>query len=499
MTMVMLLVKLGQLIRRRMAFEKALAAFPVAPERHWLLGHLPKLTGNLKEKRWGMEAITVPYPKYCVLWAGPFLPIVLVYHHEAAKAILSTSEPKEDYIFDMIRPWLGDGLLLSYGKKWARNRRLLTPGFHFDVLRPYAKIFQGSANDLVSKWRRMYHDGEPLSREMFTDVSLLTLDSLLKCIFSVESNCQEEAETNQKHPYIRGVVELSQLIMARFRFLPHHIDLLYHLSYNGYKWRQANNLVHSYTRSVIQKRKDAIQHPEAIKDERKYVDFLDILLSAKDEDGSGLTDQEIQDEVDTFMFEGHDTTSSGLSWFLFNMAIRPEIQVKCQKEVDDYFRSKGKDQLDWDDLNNLPYLTMCLKESMRMNPPVPNIARRLTRDLTFPDGNVVPAGAFITTIIMGVHHSPLTWKEAELFIPERFSSENLKNMPPYSYVPFSAGPRNCIGQNFAMNEMKITLATLLHNFDFTLNPAVKVDIDDSVIQRAANGIHLFIKPRTLQD
>ncbi len=77
------------------------------------------------------------------------------------------------------------------------------------------------------------------------------------------------------------MVELAKLFMKRFRYLPHHVDLLYHLSYNGYKWRQANNSVHSYTRSVIQKRKDALAHPEVKSDERKYVDFLDILLSAK--------------------------------------------------------------------------------------------------------------------------------------------------------------------------------------------------------------------------
>ncbi|XP_072030702.1 ultra-long-chain fatty acid omega-hydroxylase-like [Amphiura filiformis] len=449
------------------------------------------MTGNPKEKMWSIEGFRIPYPKYSVIWFGPFLPVTNTYHPEPVKAILATSEPKEDYIFDMLRPWLGDGLLLSTGKKWARNRRLLTPGFHFDVLKPYAKIFQGSANDLVSKWRKLCKNGKPVSREMFTDISLLTLDGLLKCIFSVESNCQEE-----KHPYIRSVVELTQLTMERIRFLPHHIDLIYHLSYNGYKWRRATRRVHSYTKSVIQKRKDALKDPQNGRDKnKKYIDFLDILLSAKDEDGSGLTDQEIQDEVDTFMFEGHDTTASGVSWFLYAMAIKPKLQAKCRREIDGYFQLKGNDQLEWDDLNNLPSLTMCIKESLRINPPVPVITRRITQDISFPDDTVIPAGAFAVILIEAIHKNPLVWKDADLFDPERFASENLKNIPPYSYIPFSAGPRNCIGQHFALNEMKITCATLVYNFEFSYNPAVSIEIEESLIRRTKNGIHLFITPR----
>ncbi|XP_072030699.1 cytochrome P450 4F4-like [Amphiura filiformis] len=500
MILVVLLVKILQMVQQRLVMEKSLSSLPEVLDRHWFWGHLPKMTGDEREMAWSQEAYFIPYPKYSVNWFGPFLPVVTIYHPEAAKAILSTSEPKEDYIFDMLRPWLGDGLLLSTGKKWARNRRLLTPGFHFDVLKPYAKIFQGSANDLVTKWRTLCSNGKPVSREMFADISLLTLDSLLKCIFSVESNCQEEAEGREKHPYIRGVVELAQLTMERIRFLPHHIDLIYHLSYNGYKWRRATKLVHSYTKSVIQKRKDVLKDPENSRDQdRKYIDFLDILLSAKDEDGSGLTDQEIQDEVDTFMFEGHDTTASGISWFLYNLAVRPKIQEKCQREIDEYFQLKGTDQLEWNDMNNLPYLTMCIKESLRLSTPVPYILRRVTRDITLPDGKVIPTGSFASILLVGIHLNPAIWTDPEFFDPARFSSENMKNMPPYSFVPFSAGPRNCIGQNFALNELKITCATLLFNFEFSFNTAVPLEVDQSLIHRTKSGIHLFITPRNYQN
>ncbi|XP_072033259.1 cytochrome P450 4F4-like [Amphiura filiformis] len=555
---VITLVKLAQLVRQRFQLEKSLAAFPTAPDRHWFWGHLPKMTYDEDMYQWSREVVE-SLPDICKTWFGPLLVSLSVHHSNMAKcilstsaqlrisyqqqvlysassgyvtgdepmylwsgqvvaslpyfantwfgplqvslslhhfhmvkSILSTSEPKEQYTYDLIRPWLGDGLLLSGGKKWARNRRLLTPGFHFEVLRPYAKIFQESSNTLVNKLQEACKGGSLSPREMFTDISLLTLDSLLKCIFSAESNCQVGYV---RHPYIRGVVELSHLAMARFRFLPYHINLVYHLSYSGYRWRRALNDVHSYSKSVIHQRKEALKAAGGAAPDRKYIDFLDILLSAKDDDGTGLTDQEIQDEVDTFMFEGHDTTASGLSWMLYNMANNPAYQQKCREEVDELMAKKGSDQLEWDDLNQLPYLTQCLKESLRFHPPVPIVMRRLTKDIAFPDGKVAPAGTFVTIPISALHHNPAVWKEPELYDPERFSSENSKSIPPYAYVPFSAGPRNCIGQNFAMNEMKVVMANILHNFTLTVDKSIRVERFNSVVTRAKNGIHLFVKLR----
>ncbi|XP_038074560.1 cytochrome P450 4F1-like isoform X3 [Patiria miniata] len=480
------------LLLHKWQMEKQLKAFPVAPDKHWLLGHLHKMTSDEKAYAWVRKCVDAGV-YVSIIWVGPFLPFVTVFHPDTVKTILKTSEPKSENTYRFVRPWIGDGLLLSSGKKWARNRRLLTPGFHFDILKPYVGIFQESASILVKKWQGACEREGKQSMEMFSHVSLLMLDSLLKCIFSVQSNCQ----IVEDHPYIKGIYEIAMLVGARFRFLPFHSDIIYNLSPSGRHYHRAIETVHNYARDIIKQRKQALAEEEASGKtrQRKYVDFLDILLCAKDTDGKGLTDQEICDEVDTFMFEGHDTTASGISWFLYNMARFPEFQQKCRQEIDNLLADRTEDTLEWEDLNNLPYMTQCLKENLRFHAPVVNIMRTLTQPLAFPDGRSVPKGTSVAITINGLHHNKEVWDDPETFDPDRFSPERAKSIPPYAFVPFSAGPRNCIGQHFAMSEMKVIASMILRNFYLSVNESVPIQRRNALVLRSQHGINLYVTPR----
>ncbi|XP_077996603.1 leukotriene-B4 omega-hydroxylase 3-like [Glandiceps talaboti] len=438
--------------------------------------------------------VTGLFPLVTQMWLGPFHCILVCHHPTTIQPIMATAEPKDNLTYGMVKPWLGDGLLISKGNKWYRNRRLLTPGFHFDILKPYVQVFNECAHTMVEKWMTVYDKG---MIEMFDSVSLMTLDSLFKCIFSVDSQCQTDKGRN---PYISAVYQLSGLILKRINFPLYMSDVIYHMTYSGYTWRKALRTVHQHSRKVIEQRRLAkiSEEKNGTKTVRKYIDFLDILLDAKDEDGEGLTVQEIRDEVDTFMFEGHDTTASGLSWIMYNMARHPEHQQKCQKEIDELLDKKGKDDIEWDDLGQLPYLTMCIKESLRLHPPVPFIARQLTKSITLPtaDGKVtIPAGERVGISIMSLHHHVNVWKDPETFDPLRFSPENAKDRSPHAYLPFAAGPRNCIGQNFAMNEMKVTTALVLRKFDLFIDDFKKIRRYNALILRSEGGLPLYVRPR----
>ncbi|XP_077994208.1 leukotriene-B4 omega-hydroxylase 3-like [Glandiceps talaboti] len=492
-TACLFIAKCVELVRRRWQAESDLSAFPTPP-RHWLFGHIG--LGNSSEEKFIVQETTLngPYSPARVNWIGPFIAGVVCIHPSTVRCVLSTTEPKDEVMYGIIRTWLGDGLLVSKGKKWFRNRRLLTPGFHFDILKPYVKIFNQCALDLVDKWSAICKssDSQDVPVEMFEHISLMTLDSLLKCIFSQDSHCQTQIKDI---PYIEGVYTLSSLIVERIRFPPFYSDFIYQLSPSGRRFYKALKVVHRYSWKVIQERKAALVQEDGKTVNRKYVDFLDILLKARDEDNNGLTEQEIKDEVDTFLFEGHDTTASGISWCLYNLAKHPEHQDRCRQEVNDLLAGKDSQEIEWDDLNELRYLTLCIKESLRLNPPVPAISRLLTSPLTFPDGRTVPAGYRVTIQINNLHHNQLVWDDPCEYRPERFTPENTKGRSPYAYVPFAAGPRNCIGQNFAMNEMKVTIATILHHFQIDLDhqkPAPNRFI--SLVLRSKTGINLRITP-----
>uniref|UniRef100_G1KSQ9 Cytochrome P450 family 4 subfamily F member 22 n=1 Tax=Anolis carolinensis TaxID=28377 RepID=G1KSQ9_ANOCA len=386
----------------------------------------------------------------------------------------------------------GDGLLLSGGKKWARHRRMLTPAFHFDILKPYMKIFNQSTDIMHAKWRRLTAAG-PTSIDMFEHISLMTLDSLQKCVFSYNSNCQEKPSE-----YIASILLLSSLVARRPYSLHNYIDWIYYLTSDGRRFRHACDIVHRFTADVIQKRRmtlsnlgqDAWLKPK----QGKTKDFIDVLLIAKDEEGCHLSDEDIAAEVDTFMFEGHDTTASGLSWVLYNLAQHPHYQDQCREEIQELLHDRDIEEIEWEDLSQMPFTTMCIKESLRLHPAVTEISRHCTEDVKMPNGQVIPKGVVCLISIYGTHHNPAVWPEPEVYNPHRFDPAASKQQSPLAFVPFSAGPRNCIGQTFAMAELKVTLALTLLRFVVRLDKSQTVRRKPELILRAENGLWLQVEP-----
>ena len=203
------------------------------PPQHWLYGNIRDVPRNDS-----LDVTLELFEKYgpaFKFFMGPFKPEVVLGGHEYIQAVMNTSEPKDNF-YALFQPWLGNGLLISSGKKWARNRKLLTPAFHFEILKPYQRLFSESTMVLVSKWRNMMQEKPDESVEMFEHISLLTLDSLMKCIFSTESNVQEGNK----------VYKVTELMVDRFRFFPYHNEWIFFFSYMGYKMRTAVNAITTF-------------------------------------------------------------------------------------------------------------------------------------------------------------------------------------------------------------------------------------------------------------
>ncbi|XP_011382424.1 cytochrome P450 4F6, partial [Pteropus vampyrus] len=432
-----------------------LRCFPQPPKRHWFWGHLGQMKTNEEGLRL-LEDLGHCFRDVHLWWIGPFYPVLRFVHPQFVAPLLqapATVTPKNMSFYDFMKPWLGDGLLLSAGDKWSHHRHLLTPAFHFEILKPYTKIFNKSADIMHAKWQHLASEGSA-RLDIFEHISLMTLDSLQKCIFSFDSNCQAKPSD-----YITAILELSALVMKRAKQTFLHTDFLYYLTLDGWRFRRACHLVHNFTDAIIQERRHILISQGShdflkAKAKTKTLDFIDVLLLAKDEDGKELSDEDIRAEADTFMFEGHDTTASGLSWILYNLARHPEYQECCRQEVKELLKDREPKEIEWDDLTKLPFLTMCIKESLRLHPPVTVISRCCTQDILLPDGRVVPKGNVCAISIFGIHHNPSVWLDPEVYNPFRFDPKTPQKRSPLAFIPFSAGPRNCIGQTFAMNEMK---------------------------------------------
>lgn len=332
--------------------------------------------------------------------------------------------------------------------------------------------------------------------EMFNVVTLMTLDSLLKCAFSYNSNCQESTSD-----YVSAIVDLSDLIMERRLKMLHHWDWIYWKSEQGKRFKKALSIVHGYTREVVQKRRALIsqQKSEFSLASSKRKDFVDIILSAEDEDGQGLTDEEILAEANTFMFAGHDTTASAVCWTLYNLACHSHYQEKCRDEVMELIKGRTGQDIDWEDLASLPFTTMCIKESLRLHSPVQAVTRKYTQDMTLPGNRTVPKGAICLVSIYGTHHNPDVWSNPHEFDPMRFDPANREAQSSSAFIPFSAGPRNCIGQKFALAELKVVVALTLLRFRLSpgVNPeggAKDVRRLPQLVLRAEGGLWLQVEP-----
>lgn len=242
----------------------------------------------------------------------------------------------------------------------------------------------------------------------------------------------------------------------------------------------ALKVLHGETTRTIDKRRIEI---DVTAESSKNLSFLDILLVSQ-RAGSGISNESIREEVDTFMFEGHDTTSSAIGFAIYQLSLNPELQHIAYEEAKEM---AGREK------EPMVFLEAVIKETLRLYPSVPILSRILDRD-TIINGQTYPKGTVLAVVTYNVHRNERYFPDSEKFDPYRFLDQS-QEIDPFAFIPFSAGPRNCIGQKFAMLELKTTLSVLLRNFEIL--PAANfepVQIPELVI-KSGNGIRIRLKKR----
>ncbi|TKR87434.1 hypothetical protein L596_011832 [Steinernema carpocapsae] len=397
-------------------------------------------------------------------WVGP-VPVVFLCKAEAAKILLeSTTQITKPPQYNFLKRWLGTGLLTSTGGKWHARRKMLTPAFHFNILNKFVPIFSKESKVFADQIEKQADTG--VEFDLFPYVKRCALDIICETAMGAEIGSQ----MGKNMDYVDAVTTLSRLIWHYERLPWMWLKPIWYLTGNGYTFDAALEMTTNFTRKIISERQENFVKIDTSKPDaeeftgKRKLAFLDLLLNMQSE--TKLTDEDIREEVDTFMFEGHDTTSSGIGFTIWLLAQNPECQAKVHAEVDAVFGDSDRLPTH-EDLKKLSYLEQCIKEALRLLPSVPFFARILTEDYHYRE-ITIPSGVTVVVAPVAVHRDPTYWgDDAEAFNPDHFLPENIAKRHPYSYVPFAAGPRNCIGQKFAIMEEKSVCSAFFRRYRVT--------------------------------
>jgi cytochrome P450 len=410
----------------------------------------------------------------------------LAFHPDFVEQVLVTENKKfgKSYVFELLRPMLGNGLLNSEGEFWLRQRRLMQPAFNKNSVNNYAGAIVSHTQRLLNEW----NDGRQTT--LHQEMSRLTLAIVGQALMDLDLG----DVSNQVGPPLESAM----------RDFSHRFES----AWNPPIWvptprnrrakrnvRQLNEVVN---RIIRQRRESGGDRG----------DLLSKLIGARDEvDHTGMTDRQLRDEVMTLFLAGHETTANALVWTWYLLALNPDVERRLLAEISSVVGDR------WPELTDVPKLTYTeavLKEAMRLFPPAFAFSRRVLSPVTI-GGYDLPVGSAVLMSQWVMHRDPRWFDQPESFLPERWLSEvpspslpitpspslpiTPSTRPPYAYFPFGGGPRICIGNTFAMLEMVLVVAAIAPRFRFELIEPEKVRPWPSVTLRSNNGVPAIIHPR----
>ncbi|TLV03289.1 cytochrome P450 [Dyadobacter luticola] len=367
----------------------------------------------------------------------------------------------------MLRPVLGNGLVVSDGDFWLRQRRLVQPAFHRERLQ---ELFLEMGKLTSTFLEELEEFRGKKSVDIDAKMMGVTSDIALKTLFGNMS-------TEDKAQIYKQVTRTQRYLVTKVR-RPYRIPLM---KVNGEDRRFAEDLAYfnKLVFDFIGQRRISGETPN---------DLLQLLLDSQDEDtGEQMNDEQIRDEAITMFAAGHETSATGLSWLLWELAKQPEIVAKMRQESQIFHNVPTFAQL-----MQMPYTRQVVEEGLRMYPPAWTMTREAITDIDI-EGYQLKKGTSVFLSVFELHRNPNLWENPLRFNPDNFSPEAVKDRPKFNYLPFGAGPRICIGLQFAMMEMQLILSALIKRFDFKSDPAHPVGMHPLIVLKSTNGIKLFIR------
>jgi cytochrome P450 len=442
------------------------ALLPRGPKGTPFLGHALSLA------RGGLEFLRECAGAYGDLVPLRFLRkrILFVNHPDYIAHVLATSHRKvvKGVVHRTDHTLIGDGLSLSEGDCWRHERRMMQPSFHRERIAAHGEIMVGLAERMSETWR----DGE--TRDLCVDLSKLTVAIVATTLFGIDIRGDAEE--------LPGTLAIAlEFRNARARslqlLLPDRLPTPTNL-----RMRSARRRIDVVVQRIIDARRTA-------GDDRG--DLLSMLLGARDEDGRGMTDQDVRNQVLTIFVGGSETVANLLSWVWYLLSQHPEVEARLLAELEVVLGGRSPTV---SDLPRLPYAGRVVSEALRLYPPAPALGREALADFDIGEHRVAP-GTEILVSPWVMHRDPRFFADPERFDPDRWADDLANRLPRFAYFPFGGGPRLCIGKSFATMEAILVLAEVAQRFRLELLPGHRVVAEEVPALRPKFGLRMVVRRR----
>lgn len=399
----------------------------------------------------------------------PGMAIYMLNHPEHIEYVLRGNHRNfvKDHFSHQLSALVGQGLITSEGEVWRRQRTMSAPVFQMHQIQKYSEVMVDYTERMLAGWR----DGE--TRDIHHEMMHLTLDIVARTLFATDvaqvaadiGRCLEAAMD-----YYSNWITL---LPPSLQWLPTPTVL---------RFRKAVKEMDRIIYGIIAQHR--AQPPSAD-------NLLSRLLAARDEQGQGMSDQQLRDELTTLILAGHETTALSLSYSFYLLTQHPDIEQKLAAEVTRVLAGRPPTAAD---LPNMPYTDWVVKEVMRLYPPAWSVGREPLADCEI-GGFLIPKGAQISISQYVVHRDPRWFQDPDAFRPERWDNDFIKHLPRCTYFPFGDGPRTCIGNNFALLEAALILSATVQRYHLTSAPAQTLKVSPSITLRPIGGMKMVLHKR----
>jgi cytochrome P450 len=382
----------------------------------------------------------------------------LVNHPDYVRHVLvdnNRNYSKETRSNQMFNTVVANGLLTSEGETWRKQRRLMQPAFHHSRLAPLDAMIAESTESMLGRWRDACEAGQPV--DIAREMAALTLTVTTRALFGVILGEQ--------------VREIGEMVNRAARFLEKPSDP---------RVKQSMDELNGVVDAIIQERR---------RDFRDGGDLLSSMMLAHDGGGVGaMTDEELRNQVMTLMLAGYETTANALTWTWYLLSQNPDAYQRLREEAQTILDGRSPS---YADLEHLPQARNVFSEGLRLFPPAWTLGRRALGEDEI-GGYYVAPGTVVAICIYTLQRHPAFWDRPDEFDPDRFTAANSARRHKFAYIPFGAGPRQCIGNSLGLMEGGLIIANVAQRFELRLMPDTDVSAEAIFVLRPARDLMMSI-------